>query len=142
MSADSVRISEYQINSGKGIDMVAKPVARLWYRLHPSSWAIATIALAVLLAQQWIIGSYYWTGWPLVINLVYGASIFFVFVILCEYRVRRKGFLMKFGRWSAIAMLLASAASMTPALPWMKTWSLGTTRISTWPLVSSSCNRR
>lgn len=77
--------------------------------LHKTTFAVLGVSAPILLAQQWVIGPFYWSGLPLLINLLYGAIILCTLGLAVEWRMRRAGTLFRFRLRTGIAMMLAAA---------------------------------
>ena len=78
------------------------------FRLHVVTCAVGWVTAAGLTWQQYIIGPYYWSGFPLLVNCLYGVLILAATISVCEWRMRKKGYLVRFNWCTVIAMAIVS----------------------------------
>ena len=88
--------------------MIAAERKRKFLGLHVLTCIVGLVTAVGLMWQQYIIGPYYWSGLPLLENLLSGVLILAATISVCEWKMHRHGHFVKFSWCTVIAMAIVS----------------------------------
>ena len=88
--------------------MMATERKRKVLGLHVLTCIVGLVTAAGLAWQQYIIGPYYWSGFPFVENFLSGVLILAAAISVCEWKIRKHGHFVKFSWCTVIAMAIVS----------------------------------